>query len=164
MTRFEFSAGPSVALFELDSDQVIQLVECAVSDAGLAPVGRECEGNDGVGGDGLFHFQARARRRYVSQNCPFAAQTSGFRFPLNLYKISAEIPVFLSFSLHDSMYRQIKWMVYSYPAMMRMQLGGASRITNYELRVTNDELPEVQQFAAFTRFQFVFRHSSFVIV
>ena len=53
---FKSSAGPSVALLKLDSDQIIQLVECAVPDAGLAPVGREFERNEGVGRDRLFHF------------------------------------------------------------------------------------------------------------
>jgi hypothetical protein len=124
VVRFESSAGPSVAVLELDSEQVIQFVEGAVFDAGLAPVGSEFERNDGVGRDRFVHFETRTRRRYVSEYSPFTAQLSGFRLPLNFDKVSAKIPVLLSFSLHDSMYRQIRWMVYSYRSMRRAENGG----------------------------------------
>jgi hypothetical protein len=113
MLGFESSAGPSVALFEFDSDEVIHLVESAVPDAGLATVVRELKGYHRVRRDRLFHLQTRARRRYVPEYCPIAAHTSGSRLPLNFYKISAQVPVFLSFSLHDCMYRQIGKRVYS---------------------------------------------------
>jgi hypothetical protein len=43
VVRFESSAGPSVALLELNPEQVIHFVECAVLDAGLTLVGRELE-------------------------------------------------------------------------------------------------------------------------
>jgi hypothetical protein len=105
---FEFSAGPSISLLEFDSEQVIQFIESAVLDAGLAPVSSELKRDECIGLDGVLHFKACARRRYITQYGPFATQASRFGLPLNLYEISAKIPVFFSFLLHECMYRQIK--------------------------------------------------------
>ena len=128
VVRFESSAGPSISLLEFDSEQVINFVESAVYDSGLAPVGSELERDVCVGLDGCLHFEACARRRYIIQYGPFATQASRFGLPLNVDKISAKIPVFFSSLLHKCMYRQIKWMVYSYPSSRSQEPGARSRI------------------------------------
>jgi hypothetical protein len=96
----EPAARPTISLFKLNADKILNLVEPAIFYTGLALISGELERNDCVGRDWFVSFEACARRGDILQNRPLALNRAGCRIPLDLNKIRAKFSIFSSLWAH----------------------------------------------------------------
>lgn len=94
------AAGPAISLFKLNTQQVVDLVELAVFYAGLTTIALKLQGNNSIRWDRGLDFKTCTRRRNVFENCPFAMNGTGFRFPLDFNQIGAKLSIFQSIVSH----------------------------------------------------------------
>jgi hypothetical protein len=99
--RLKPAAGPAVALFKLNAEEITRPVRRAILHPRLALIACKLKADNGSRLDCLLDLQTRARRGNVFEYRPFAVIRSGRGLPLDFDKISAELPLLVSTWSHD---------------------------------------------------------------